>query len=103
MRLSKWEARIPRHDATAWEAVSLLSDRLFAYSGLHTWHLEAQRKSNAVPALPMFPGLTLDQQERVVTEGLKFLYVNSVNELRQWKLSTHVVCVEPHERCNPKQ
>ncbi|MBS0182677.1 MAG: DegT/DnrJ/EryC1/StrS family aminotransferase [Nitrospira sp.] len=42
----------------------------------------AERSAAHILSLPMFPGLTLDQQERVVTEVLKSLSVNSISELK---------------------
>jgi dTDP-4-amino-4,6-dideoxygalactose transaminase len=42
----------------------------------------AEKSAAHILSLPMFPGLTPDQQERVVTEVLKSLSVNSISELR---------------------
>ncbi len=42
----------------------------------------AEKSAAHILSLPMFPGLTSDQQERVVTEVLKSPSVNSISELR---------------------
>ncbi|BFU93224.1 MAG: dTDP-3-amino-3,6-dideoxy-alpha-D-galactopyranose transaminase [Nitrospira sp.] len=42
----------------------------------------AEQSAAHILSLPMFPGLTPDQQERVVTEVLKSLSVNSISELK---------------------
>ena len=42
----------------------------------------AEKSAAHILSLPMFPGLTPDQQERVATELLKSLSMNSISELK---------------------
>ncbi len=63
--------------------VALHLTKAYEYLGYHVGDFPIAEQSAAhILSLPMFPGLVLDQQKRVVTEVLKSLSVTTTGELR---------------------
>lgn len=63
--------------------VALHLTKAYEHLGYHVGDFPIAEQSAAhILSLPMFPGLVLDQQKRVVTEVLKSLSVTTTGELR---------------------